>query len=399
MSPNYGLRATGGPRRRRELDHAISAITMIAITTIQPHGAPPPPPPAPPPALFMPPPPEGAVCARTAIGNSQTATQSLRIASMSTSLPHGSSAAVARHPCDPASSRAPGGAVVARETRYEGVVKVAFQGIRGAYSETALLAHFGAAAEPVGFSLSEQVFDAVESGQVDAGFVPVENSIAGPVGVNNDLFLERNAFATAESYLRIEHCLLGMAGERVEDVRTVYSHPVALAQCREFVNRHGMRAVPEYDTAGAAQIVAERRAPGEAAIASRRCADVYGLAVLAEHIQTVQNNITRFLAFRRGDAGEVPRGDKTSLAFSVHHHPGALLDCLKKFAEHDINLTRLESRPVPSNPFEYVFFVDLLGGAGDPAVQAALAELRSAARHVKVIGSYPLGKREGGTPT
>jgi len=271
-------------------------------------------------------------------------------------------------------------------------VKIAFQGIRGAYSESALLARLGDV-EPVGFPLSEQVFDAVESGEVDGGFVPVENSIVGPVGVNNDLLLERRVFATAESYFPVEHCLLGRAGERLEDVKAVCSHPVALAQCRDFLDRHAMRPVLEYDTAGAAEIVAKRRAPGEAAIASKRCAEIYGLSVLAENIQTVQNNITRFLAFHRGDGDDAPAGDKTSLAFAVQHHPGALLDCLKRFAEHEINLTRLESRPVPANPFEYVFFVDLLGGPGDDAVKAALSELRAAARHVKVIGSYPIAER------
>ena len=271
-------------------------------------------------------------------------------------------------------------------------LRIAFQGIRGAYSEAALLARFGAV-EPVGFALSEQVFDAVESGEVDGGFVPVENSIVGPVGVNNDLLLERSVFATAEFYFPIEHCLLGRIGERLEDVRMACSHPVALAQCRDFLDRHGMRPMLEYDTAGAAEIVAKRQAPGEAAIASKRCAAIYGLAILAENIQTVQNNITRFLAFRRGDAGGAARGEKTSLAFAVHHHPGALLHCLKRFAEHEINLTRLESRPVPTNPFEYVFFVDLLGGLDDDPVKAALSELRAAARQVKVIGSYPVADR------
>ena len=266
--------------------------------------------------------------------------------------------------------------------------------MRGAYSEAALLRHFGAAVEPVGFPFSEQVFDAVEAGAVDGGFVPVENSIAGPVGVNTDLLLERSVFATAESYLFIEHCLLGRQGERLEDVRTVCSHPIALAQCREFITRHGLRAVPEYDTAGAAEIVAGRQVAGEAAIASKRCAEVYGLSLLAEDIQSVRNNITRFLAFRReSDIRAHPNGEKTSLAFSVHHHPGALLDCLKRFADHAINLTRLESRPIPANPFEYVFFVDLLGGLGDEPVKAALTELRAAARHLKVIGSYPLAER------
>ena len=194
--------------------------------------------------------------------------------------------------------------------------------MRGAYSEAALLSHFGQGVEPVGFPFSEQVFDAVESGTVEEGFVPVENSIAGPVGVNTDLLLARKVFATAESYLRIEHCLLGRRGERLEDVKTVCSHPIALAQCRDFITRHGLRAVPEYDTAGAAEIVAGRQVAGEAAIASRRCAEVYDLSLLAEDIQTVQNNITRFLAFRReGDARPHANGEKTSLAFSVHHHP------------------------------------------------------------------------------
>ena len=273
-------------------------------------------------------------------------------------------------------------------------MKVAFQGVRGAYSEAGLLRHFGDSVEAVGFPFSEQVFDAVEDGRTGAGFVPVENSIAGPVGINTDLLLERRVFATAESYLSIDHCLLARPGERLEDVKTVYSHPIALAQCRDFISRRGLRAVPEYDTAGAAEIVAGRKLGGEAAIASRLCADVYGLAVLAEDIQSVQNNITRFLAFQReDDEAARPRGEKTSLAFSVHHHSGALLDCLKRFADHQINLTRLESRPIPANPFEYVFFVDFLGGLDDGAVRSALQELRGAARHVKVIGSYPLAER------
>jgi prephenate dehydratase len=271
-------------------------------------------------------------------------------------------------------------------------VKVAYQGIPGAYSEAALRMHFGAGAEPIGFAFSEQVFDAVEDGRADAGFVPVENSIAGSVGVNTDLLLERKVFATGETYLPIDHCLLG-AG-RLEDVSVVYSHPIALAQCRDFLNKRALRAMPEYDTAGAAELVAKRALPGEAAVASKRCAEIYGLRVLAEDIQSVKGNFTRFLAFRREN--DVPAGlkaEKTSLAFSVHHHPGALLGCLKVFADHAINLSKLESRPIASNPFEYSFFVDLLGGTGDAGVSAALAELRAEARHVKVLGSYPIAER------
>lgn len=279
-------------------------------------------------------------------------------------------------------------------------MKVAYQGMPGAYSEAALRRHYGASAEPLGFAFSELVFDAVEDGRADAGFVPVENSIAGSVGVNTDLLLERKVFAVAEAYLPIEHCLLGRPGGRLEDVTAVYSHPIALAQCRDFLNARKLRAVPEYDTAGAAELVSQRRIPGEAAIASKRCAEVYGLTVLAEDIQSVKGNFTRFLAFRREN--DVPPGlkmEKTSLAFSVHHHPGALLDCLKLFADHSINLTKLESRPIASNPFEYSFFVDFLGGDGDSAVTAALVELRAAARHVKVLGSYPAAERPISRPS
>jgi prephenate dehydratase len=273
-------------------------------------------------------------------------------------------------------------------------MKVAYQGVRGAYSEAALLEHFGAEAEAVGFPFSEQVFDAVERGRADAGFVPVENSIAGSVGVNTDLLLARRVTVIGERYLPIRHCLLAVPGTKLEQVKTVRSHPVALAQCRDFLNARGIAAVPEYDTAGAAELIASRKARGEGAIASRRCAEAYGLEVLAEEIQSAELNITRFLAFVR--EGEEPKGlkrEKTSLAFSVHHKPGALLECLKVFADHAINLTKLESRPIPANPFEYSFFVDFLGGRDDVSVRAALAELERGARHVKVLGSYPAAER------
>ncbi|MDE2291082.1 MAG: prephenate dehydratase [Elusimicrobia bacterium] len=269
-------------------------------------------------------------------------------------------------------------------------MKVAFQGVRGAYSETALKAHFGPAVEAAGFPFSEQVFEAVEAGRADAGFVPVENSIAGPVGVNMDLLLERDVYAVAEAYLRVEHCLLAPPGTRLESVSEVLSHPVALAQCRAFLEARGLKAVPEYDTAGAAELVARRREAGQAAIAGRDCAAAYGLDVLAEGIQTHADNFTRFLAFTRPDAA--PAGlkrEKTSLAFAAPHRPGALLHCLERFAAHGVNLTRLESRPVAENPFEYVFFVDFLGGSDAPEAAQALKELKTEARRLKVIGSYP----------
>lgn len=276
-------------------------------------------------------------------------------------------------------------------------MRVAYQGVRGAYSEVALKRRYGPGTEALGFAFSEQVFDAVESDRADLGFVPVENSIAGPVGVNMDLLLERPVYAVAEDYLLIEHCLLGRPGMKLADVRSALSHPVALAQVRDFLNARKIKAVPEYDTAGAAELVAGRSVPGEAAVASRQCAAEYGLSILAEGIQKSKNNTTRFLAFVK--AGSEPRGlkrEKTSLAFSVKHKPGALLGCLRRFADHGVNLTRLESRPIAEDPFQYTFFADFLGGADAPEVEKALDELSADARSIKVLGSYPVGLKPKG---
>lgn len=273
-------------------------------------------------------------------------------------------------------------------------MKVAFQGVRGAYSEEAALAHFGPDCEAAGFAFSEQVFEMVVSGAADFGILPIENSIAGAVAANLDLLLKEDVFIVAERYLPIRHCLLAHKGVALEEVRAVYSHPVALAQCRDFLTRHLFKAIPEYDTAGSAKLISERHVPGEAAIASKGCAEAYGLQVLAERIQNAGDNITRFAVFIRGH--EPPPGlklEKTSLVFGAKHRPGALLSCLRRFADHGINLTRLESRPVPENPFEYVFFVDLLGGFKDDAVRRALDELSRDAGRVKVLGSYPLAPR------
>jgi len=272
-------------------------------------------------------------------------------------------------------------------------VKIAFQGVRGAYSEEAALKS-RPDAEPIGCAYSELVIEAVDSGRADYGILPIENSIAGPVGVNIDLFLAHDAFIFEEIYLAIDHCLLAKPGTTIGDIWSVYSHPIALAQCREFINKHGFKAVPEYDTAGAAELVAGHGRPGEAAIGPRRCAAIYGLEVLAESVQTVSANITRFGLFTRRD--KVPSGlkmEKTSLAFSAAHRPGALLGCLKRFADNGVNLTKLESRPVASDPFAYVFLVDLLGGMEDAPVKKALVELGADAANIKILGSYPLGPR------
>jgi prephenate dehydratase len=273
-------------------------------------------------------------------------------------------------------------------------MKVAYQGVRGAYSEAALRKHFGKKASPIPLDLSEDVFAAVETGRADYGILPVENTIAGPVAVNADLFWEKSVFATAEVYLGIEHCLLAPQHSKLEWIKTVYSHPVALAQCRAFIRGHKLTAVPEYDTAGAAKLVSERNHISEAAIASVDCAKAYGLKVLKRGVQSFRNNITRFLVFTRPAlAPKNLKMQKTSVVFSTRHKPGELLHCLQQFADHGINLTRLESRPIPENPFEYIFFVDFLGGLKDKNVAAALRRIEKDAHVLKILGSYPLGRR------
>lgn len=272
-------------------------------------------------------------------------------------------------------------------------MRVAFQGARGAYSEMALKHFFGETAEAVGFDLSEQVCEALEESEVEYAILPVENSIVGNVSVNLDLLYHHNFFAVGEVYLPIQHCLLVNKGTRLEDIKTVHSHPIALAQCRDFLNRHGITAHPDYDTAGACKKLKESGHEQEATIASRLCAEVYDLEVLEEHIQKVKNNITRFLIFiKESNISSDLKQEKTSIAFSTKHKPGALLNCLQEFKKFDLNLTKLESRPVPENPFAYIFYVDFIGALQDQKVHDCLEALKSDTENIKILGSYPQGK-------
>jgi prephenate dehydratase len=275
------------------------------------------------------------------------------------------------------------------------VKKVAFQGARGAYSEMALLKFFNKEVEPVGFDLSEQVCEALEESEVNFAILPVENSIVGNVSINIDLLYKHNFFAIGEVYLPIQHCLLVNPGTKLENIKSAYSHPIALSQCRDFLNRHSIKTCPDFDTAGACKLLKERGHENEATIASRLCADVYNLEVLEDHIQKVQNNVTRFLIFiRESDVSSEYKQEKTSLAFTTKHKPGALLNCLQEFKRFDLNLTKLESRPVPENPFAYIFYVDFIGALADENVHACLETLKYDTETIKILGSYPQGKKD-----
>lgn len=267
---------------------------------------------------------------------------------------------------------------------------VAFQGERGAHSEDAAVRFFGEVDVLPCRSLRE-VFAAVSSGEADAALVPAENSQAGSVAETWDLLLEHQLHIVGEVDQPVEHCLQALPGQSLEDVRVVYSHPQALAQCQEFLRGLGAEVVAVYDTAGSAKMVRERRLRGAAAIASRRAAALYGLEVLAAGIQDHRDNRTRFFAVAREPAGRGER-NRTVLVMGprASDRPGALFWCLAPLAFHQINMVKLESRPSRQRPWDYIFYLMVDGHVSDPGCAAALAELRLRTAFLRVLGSYPL---------
>jgi len=271
-------------------------------------------------------------------------------------------------------------------------MKIAYQGIEGAYSETAIYKHFGKDAKAVGYGSFEDVFEAVKNKEVDCGLLPFDNTIAGSVAINYDLLLKEDVFVVAEVFLIIRHNLLSHKGNKIENIKTAYSHPHALEQCRAFLKKHELDQVPRYDTAGSAKIVAERGKKEEAAIASKLCAGIYNLDILEEGIESNKNNTTKFLVIvKKENVPEELKKEKTSIALKTKHYPGALVNCLQRLAKNDINLTKLESRPLPENPWEYIFYVDFEGGLEDENVKLALGEIEATSTFVKILGSYPKG--------
>lgn len=271
-------------------------------------------------------------------------------------------------------------------------MRVAFQGERGAYSEEAIIQHFGPSAESVPRHYLRGVFDAVESGDADLGLVPVENTLEGSIVQTYDLLLKRKLKARGEVVLRVAHCLIVNPGVSLEDVRKVYSHPHALGQCRAYLEERGYETVAAYDTAGSVKMLKEKGLSDSAAIASRRAAEVYGMVVLANGIETNAENYTRFLLI--GGKDHAPTSsDKTSIAFIVDHWPGTLHRALRAFARNGINLTKIESRPQAGKPWKYVFFIDVEGHREDPDMRLAIEELMESSRSVKILGSYPQAVR------
>jgi prephenate dehydratase len=267
-------------------------------------------------------------------------------------------------------------------------MKIAFQGEPGAYGEQAVFNYFGdVQAQPC--ESFDAVFDAVVAGACEAGLVPIENSLAGSIHQNYDLFLRHDLHIVGEYFLRVQHCLIALPGVSKADIKKAISHPQALGQCAAYLRGLGVKPEAVYDTAGSVKMLKESGARDTAAIASRRAAQIYGMQILEEGIEDNVENYTRFLAIAKMPAGKTKGEAKTSIVFTLKNQPGALFKALSVFALRDIDLTKIESRPLQGQPWEYLFYIDFIGATHDETVRKALDHLGEYALMLRVLGSYP----------
>jgi prephenate dehydratase len=266
-------------------------------------------------------------------------------------------------------------------------MRVAFQGEAGAFSEAAALQLLGATITTVPRETFDSAFSAIAEGAADALLAPIENTLAGSVVRVYDLLLESTLVITAETILPIEHHLIGFSGVSPDQIRSVASHPMALAQCERFFKSHpNVRRIPAEDTAGSVRQVMEGGDRLAAAIAGSRAAEYYGATILAGNIQDNVENFTRFVLLRPGGTAS-PDARKMSLAMRLSHRPGALLSSLEPFARHGVNLLKIESRPIHGRPWEYQFFLDVESESLE-GLEAALAAARAATSELRVLGLY-----------
>jgi chorismate mutase/prephenate dehydratase len=267
-------------------------------------------------------------------------------------------------------------------------VRVAFQGERGAYSESAVYTFFGASVEVKPCRDLAEVFQSVDEQESEYGVVPVENSLEGSVNQTYDLFLTHDLKVCGEIILRVSHCLIANPSTSLEAVKAVYSHPQALAQCRNFLERLGRELIPTYDTAGSVKMLKEKGLKDAAAVASERAAELYGMKILAREIEDNPANYTRFFVLSQEDSLMTGK-DKTSIIFSTAHKPGSLYHALGEFATRNINLAKIESRPTKQKPWEYNFYLDFEGHRGEQRCVEALKALKKHTAFIKILGSYP----------
>jgi len=269
------------------------------------------------------------------------------------------------------------------------MIRVSFQGERGAYSEAAALAFFNEKIETIPLPTFANVLENTQNDKSEYSILPVENSIEGSVGESNDLLYLTSLNAVGEIYHKIQHCLIGF--DSLEKIDTVYSHPQALGQCRKFIQEHNFKTVPTYDTAGSVKIIKELNKPNIACIASRQASEIFQVPIITEGIADNPNNYTRFLILSIKKAEESKK-DKTSIIFSIKHEPGALQDIIKNFSEFGINLTKIESRPKKNTSWEYNFYVDFEGSEMNPKIKEMLSKIKQKTLFLKILGSYPFAE-------
>ncbi len=270
---------------------------------------------------------------------------------------------------------------------------VAFQGESGAYSEQGARQFFGNDVETFPCRNFAGIFGAIHSQKATHGILPVENSLAGTVVPAYDQLIDQDLRIQGETLVRVQHCLLAPPGTALEQIKQAKSHPQALAQCENGLKRLGIEPVTHYDTAGAARDLSQNPEPGAAAIASRLAAEKYGMEILLEGIEDNPANFTRMVVLGAQDA---PRQDpsKSAIVFTTRHVPGALHAVLGELASHQLNLTKIESRPRSNRPWHYFFIVEFDGHESEPAVQEALLGILKKSTFLKVLGSYPKAREE-----
>lgn len=268
--------------------------------------------------------------------------------------------------------------------------RVAFQGERGAYSERAILNYFPEGdVIPTPMPRFDDIFNSVLSRESSWGMVPIENSLAGSVLENYDLLTRYpDVKIVGEIKIRIRHNFIVLPGTKLSDIKKVYSHPQALSQCSEYIQREGFIPVPYFDTAGAAGMVAREKDSSLAAIASAEAAAYHGLEILAEDIETNSRNYTRFAVIAHADTAVPDNVDKASFTFAIKSHPGALTDCLEVLKKHDIDMSKLESRPIAGKPWSYLFYVDIMLPENHEDFLKVEAEFRDASEDYRNLGVY-----------
>lgn len=277
---------------------------------------------------------------------------------------------------------------------------VAFQGEPGAYSEAAAIEFFGPVVRTLPCKTFDEAFDSVTQGNCSHGILPIENTLMGSIHRNFDLLLRHDLTITGEYHLRVRHCLLGLPDAELKDIKRALSHPAALAQCEVSLKELGIERVPEYDTAGSARLLLELNDLQTAAIASRHAGEVYKLKILQDNLEDNPENYTRFLILQPQPLPtEKPEDDnqnyKSSIVFSLDNKPGVLFKAMSVFALREIDLTKIESRPLTGKPWEYLFYIDFIGHIGSESCKRALAHLEEIAPFIRVLGSFKRDKING----